>query len=214
MEKIYNISEPTVVYSPHNELYAYTAYIGKHDDIPVMLGDSAWVVTNEGVKTIRGKLVENYTISSEELCVIIRGYAPDNKSSGYETMSNLPYVNGCTSNQLIAPLRIGDPTAQLLFLPKFTQEQAHHIHSTARIVYVLKGKGKSIQGMPDKNGGNGSLVEIDLSPGKVIILDKNIPHHFETEDSELVVIPIHIFSSTPLEYNHPMFNGTFKVDNV
>ncbi len=35
--------------------------------------------------------------------------------SGYkytlETLSNLPYVNGCTSNQLIAPLRIGDPTA-------------------------------------------------------------------------------------------------------
>lgn len=210
MKKVYKTNEPIIIDSPDNELYSYKAYIGEHKEITVEKGDSAWIVSDTQVKSIRGYA----KVSSEKLCVVIRGYAGDNKSSGYETMSNLPYVNGCTSNQLIPPLRIGDPTAQLLFLPKFTQEQAHHIHSTARIVYVLKGKGKSIQGMPDKNGGKGSLVEIDLSPGKVIILDKNIPHHFETEDSELVVIPIHIFSSTPLEYNHPMFNGTFKVDNV
>ena len=210
MEKIYNVNEPIVVTSPIQELYFYTAYIGIHDDITIERGDSAWLVNKEGVRTVRGP----NTIDSTDLCVVIRGYASDSKSSGYETLSNLPYVNGCTSNQLISPLRIGDPTAQLLFLPKFTQEQAHHIHSTSRVVYVLSGKGKSIQGMPDKNGGKGSIVEIDLEPGKVIILDKNIPHHFETEDSELVVIPIHIFSSTPLEYNHPMFNGTFKVDNV
>lgn len=210
MKKVYKTNEPIIIDSPDNELYSYKAYIGEHKEITVEKGDSAWIVSDTQVKSIRGYA----KVSSEKLCVVIRGYAGDNKLSGYETMSNLPYVNGCTSNQLIPPLRIGDPTAQLLFLPKFTQEQAHHIHSTARIVYVLKGKGKSIQGMPDKNGGKGSLVEIDLSPGKVIILDKNIPHHFETEDSELVVIPIHIFSSTPLEYNHPMFNGTFKVDNV
>ena len=204
MKKIYKTDEPIIIDSPDNELYSYKAYIGEHKEITVEKGDSAWIVSDTQVKSIRGYA----KVSSEKLCVVIRGYAGDNKLSGYETLSNLPYVNGCTSNQLIAPLRIGDPTAQLLFLPKFTQEQAHHIHSTARIVYVLSGKGKSIQGMP------GNLKEYKLKPGKVIILDKNIPHHFETKNSELVVIPIHIFSSTPLEYNHPMFNGTFKVDNV
>lgn len=210
MKKIFDINKKEIVLSPINELYSYEAYIGKHKNIKISQGDSAWIVNDTEVKCIRG---EN-KVESEKLCVVIRGYAPDNKSSGYETLSNLPYVNGCTSNQLIPPLRLGDPTAQLLYLPPYTQEQAHHIHTTARIVYVLEGKGKSIQGMPGKNGTLGNIKEYDLKPGTVIILDKNIPHHFETEENNLIVIPIHIFSSTPLEYNHPMFNGTFKVDNA
>lgn len=202
MKKLYSIKKPVVVESPEDELYSYKTYIGKHNGVNVEKGDSAWIVDNSGVRTVRGPKI----INTSHMCVIIRGYVSDSKYSGYESGSNLPYVNGCTSNQLIPPTRVGDPTAQLLFLPKFTKEQAHHIHSTARIVYVLKGKGKSIQGM------KGNIKKINLKPGKILIVDKNLPHHFETKDNELTVIPIHIFSSTYLEFNHPMFNGTFAVD--
>ena len=51
----------------------------------------------------------------------------------------------------------------------------------------------------------------DLTPGTVVILDKMIPHHFSTDEEGLIVLPIHIFSSTSLENNHPMFAGTHKV---
>jgi hypothetical protein len=37
------------------------------------------------------------------------------------------------------------------------------------------------------------------------------PHHFVTEDDYLLVAPIHVYSSTALEKNHPMRNGTFEI---
>ena len=50
---------------------------------------------------------------------------------------------------------------------------------------------------------------IGSASGKVCILDKMCPHHFETDDKPLVVIPLHVWSSVgPSETNHPMFNGT------
>jgi hypothetical protein len=50
-----------------------------------------------------------------------------------------------------------------------------------------------------------------LEEGDVIILDKMEPHHFETKDSHLTVIPFHVYSSTPLEHNHAMKLGTHEV---
>jgi hypothetical protein len=40
------------------------------------------------------------------------------------------------------------------------------------------------------------------------------PHHFETENEWLTVLPLHVFSALPgnLESNHPMFNGTFMTN--
>lgn len=200
--KKYNVKKPTVIDSPIEDLYSYKVYVGKHT-IVVEQGDSAWVVTEKEVKCIRGPI----EITSDKMCVVIRGYASDNRSSGYQTVSNLPYVNGCSSNQLISPTRLGDPTAQLLYLPPHTSEQAHHIHSTARVVYVLKGKGKSIQGM------KGHTKGVKLKEGDVIVLDKMAPHHFETKGNELLVIPIHVYSSTQMEFNHPMMNGTHVIEN-
>lgn len=196
-----HISKSCIIKSPKEDLYKYKTYVGKHT-VKVKEGDSAWIVDDKEVRTVRGPV----KIKSTHMCVVIRGYSSDNRSSEFNTLSNLPYVNGCSTNQLINPTRLGDPTAQLLYLPPHTREQAHHIHSTARVVYVLKGKGKSIQGM------NGNL-KVPLNEGDVIVLDKMAPHHFETSKDELIVIPIHIFSSTTLEFNHPMFNGTFTVDN-
>jgi quercetin dioxygenase-like cupin family protein len=70
---------------------------------------------------------------------------------------------------------------------------------------VLKGHGYSIMGTSNKT------ITYELNEGDVVILDKMVPHHFETKDSSLVVLPLHVFSSTTLEYDHPMFNGTHKV---
>lgn len=201
IEKI-NSKEVKKVISKPYDLYAYEVFTGEQK-VTVATGDSAWVVTENKTEVIRGGCTID--LKSNCMCVVIRGYCPDSKSVGYESKSNLPYVNGCSSNQLISPLRVGDPTAQLLLLPPHTHEQEHHIHSTVRVVYVLSGKGKSIQGM------KGHTTEVELLQGDVLILDKMTPHHFSTEEEELIVIPIHIFSSTQLEYNHPMFNGTFKV---
>jgi hypothetical protein len=40
------------------------------------------------------------------------------------------------------------------------------------------------------------------------------PHHFETQNEPLKVLPVHIWSALPggAEYDHPMFNGTFLID--
>ena len=91
----------------------------------------------------------------------------------------------------------------MLNIPPHSAEQAHHIHSTVRVAYILSGTGRSIVGM------EGKIVTEDLYPGKVCILEKMCPHHFETDDDHLVVIPLHVWSSVgAMEVNHPMFNGT------
>lgn len=190
-----------IVESGVKDLYHYTTYIGKHK-IHLPAGDSIWLVEKGKMSVYR----KPGFYKSKKMTVVIRGYAPEERSSTFETISNLSYVNGCSSNQLINPTRVGDPTAQLLYLPKYTQEQAHHIHPTTRVVFILKGTGVSIQGM------KGHSKKVTLNKGDVIILDKMVPHHFETKDSELIVLPIHIYSSTELEFKHPMMLGTHSVE--
>lgn len=183
-------------------MYSYKTFIGKHK-IKVRKGDSVWMVNtkDDTVVTIPGPV----TVDSLNMAVVIRGY-----NSGYRVSSinaigtNLPYVNGCSTHQLIHPIRPGDPTFQHLLIPKGCSEQAHHVHSTDRVCYVFKGSGQSIQGLKGQ-------IKKDLNKGDVIVLDKMVPHHFETEKEDLIVLPLHIFSSNTLEHDHPMFNGTFKV---
>ena len=73
---------------------------------------------------------------------------------------------------------------------------------------VISGEGFSIVGMNDHS------VKQKLIPGMTIILDNMSPHHFETEGSHLLVMPVHIWSAIPAgaENNHPMFNGTFLMN--
>ncbi len=182
------------------DLYAFRVdYSGQQ--IEVEAGDSAWWINNEGVaKVARGPVA----ITSTSPVTIIRGYAPRNQSVDVHGGTNLPYINGCSSEQLVSPVRPGDPTMQLLYIPPRAREQAHHIHATPRVVQVLEGSGRSILGM-DGSGG-----QLDLRPGMLIILDRMVPHHLETGAETLLVAPIHIWSSTPMEQGHPMFYGTIK----
>lgn len=197
----HSIEKSEIIDCKDFDLYAYRVYIGKHT-VPVNNYNSYWYINNDTVVSETG----NQDINSETLCIEIFGYRPETRTSSFSRYSDLPYINGCSTKQLINANRVGDPTWQLLLIPPHTSEQKHHIHSTVRVVYVLSGRGKS------HVGASGRTTDYDLTPGMVVILDKMVPHHFSTEDEGLVVLPLHIYSSTPYEHNHPMFNGTHKTE--
>jgi mannose-6-phosphate isomerase-like protein (cupin superfamily) len=182
--------------SPVEEPYQYKV---TSSPIEIQAGDSAWYMQDDTVHVQRGpaKIDSDY-------CVVIRGYAPANRSAGLKGGTNLPYVNGTSSETLIAPQRPGDPTAQLLFMPAHTSEQQHHIHSTTRVVKILEGRCTAIIGMPAKHD------SVPLTVGDTIVLSRMTPHHFETDDSYFLCMPIHIWSSVPMESQHVMEFGTHK----
>ncbi len=73
------------------------------------------------------------------------------------------------------------------------------------MVYVLSGSGTAVSGV-------GSNIEKHkLVEGETLILHAMEPHHFETDDQDLIVVPMHIWSSTNDEFNHPMMLGTHAV---
>lgn len=187
-----------------DDLYSYKCYIGEHK-FHVEHGDSAIFMHNDNTQAIWINGLAN--VESQNFAVVIRGYQCGEKAASLDQRVNLPYVNGCATRQIFPPERIGDPTLQQLTIPPYTSEQVHHIHPTARVVYVLKGQGWSIVGQSDET------EETELKEGMVCVLDPMCPHHFRTEGEYLTVLPIHIFSSTPqgMEQNHPMFNGTREV---
>lgn len=83
-------------------MYAYTAYHGSHD-IEIERGDSAFYKEGNVAYVTRGPAV----VSSKEFAVVIRGYAPPDKSSSLKSRMILPYVNGCSTRQLFPPERPG-----------------------------------------------------------------------------------------------------------
>ncbi len=195
-----------VIEASEDDLYYYKVYVGSHT-IEVEKGDCLYYISadKEIAHLARGPV----TVTSEHVATMIRGYMPETKMSTFAANTNLPYVNGCSTKQIFPPDRIGDPTLQLLNIPPYSSEQAHHIHSTVRVAYIVSGTGRSIVGMQGEN-----IVE-DLFPGKVVILQKMCPHHFETDEQHLIVLPLHVFSSAgPVERSHPMFNGTHLTEIV
>ena len=203
MFKVINSTTPFVHESNYTDLYQYKVYGGKHT-IDTNTTSSYWYIDVDN--TVVSTSGNGGAIVSDIMCVEIYGYTPEVRTSTFVRGTDLPYINGCSTKQLIPPVRPGDPTFQMLCIPPYTSEQEHHIHATPRIVYVAKGKGVSIVGTP------GSQKEYDLNVGDIIILGKMTPHHFKTTDSELIVLPIHIFSSIALaEFDHPMYNGTHRI---
>lgn len=202
----YTENDNALVEAADNDLYYYSVFVGKHE-INVEKGDSVYFLSDDK-KTAhlkRGPV----SVQSAHIASIIRGYMPENKSCDIVTNTNLPYVNGCSTKQVFPPDRLGDPTLQLLNIPPYSAEQAHHIHSTVRVAYIMSGTGRSIVGMDQEQ-----VVE-DLFPGKTCILQKMCPHHFETDGEHLIVLPLHVFSSIGrMEQNHPMFNGTHMTDTL
>jgi uncharacterized RmlC-like cupin family protein len=205
--KYYHISNPVIHQVASDQAYYFKTFVGlSKNDIDVEFGDCIYFFSEELKKVIlkRGPC----KVRSLHCATIIRGYMPSEMSVSLEGTTVLPYVNGCSTRQLMTPARPGDPTLQFLKIPPYSKEQAHHIHSTVRVVYVLEGKGKSVVGM------EGKTVEHNLVPGTVCILDPMCPHHFETPYGQHIkVVPLHIYSSIgSVEAAHPMFHGTYMVN--
>lgn len=198
----FELGQQTIAHSRDGDLYTYTTYIGQHT-VTVEKGDCVYTYDRNGYAHVQPGPTK---LASTIIATVIRGYAPPPRSILVGNSTYLPYVNGCSTRQIMPPERIGDPTLQLLRLPPYASEQAHHIHSTARIIHVLEGRGRCVVGM-DKLQNKHELV-----PGMSLILHPMSPHHFESDDAPLLVMPLHIYSSPPsgIEYNHPMFNGTHK----
>ncbi len=202
MFKIISTKNTEVTGSTLADLYQYKVFTGKNK-VYLDPKSSYWYVEGNSVVSKTG---DKSTLDSTTMCVEIHGYTPETRTSTFSKGTDLPYINGCSAKQLIPPVRPGDPTFQMLYIPANTSEQAHHIHATARVVYVASGKGKSIVGTANKS------TTYNLNQGDVIILPKMVPHHFKTENTDLLVLPVHIFSSIASEeFNHPMFNGTHRV---
>ncbi len=190
-----------IIEAQSGDLYYFKTFIGKNS-ITIENGDSIFYLSED--ETTAHIKSGSSCVTSHHIATLIRGYMPEDKSSTITKKTSLPYVNGCSTKQVFPPERLGDPTLQLLDIPPYTSEQAHHIHSTARVVYVLSGTGRCVVGM-----GRNCVTE-KLSHGKSIILQKMCPHHFETDDEHLIVLPFHVFSSVGMiENNHPMYNGTY-----
>jgi hypothetical protein len=187
------------------DLYYYESFSGDCD-ITVANGDSVITLSPSG-DTAMWIAGTGHAVRCSKFAVLLRGYSVGEKTCSLKQRTNLPYVNGCSTRQLFPPERVGDPTLQQLTIPPYTSEQAHHIHSTVRVVYVASGSGYSIVGQSD------SVTETKLIPGMLCVLDPMSPHHFRTENDWLTVLPVHVFSSVgAIENNHPMFNGTYKID--
>jgi len=203
----YSPGDQGVYESKEGELYYYQSYIGEHT-VEVQRGDSAWLISDD--KTTVSSFKGPRTVTSKHVVTILRGYMSPEKHIKLDANTNLPYVNGCSTRQIIHAERIGDPTYQLLQIPGGSHEQAHHIHSTTRVVYVLSGYGWSHVGM------EGNLEKTRLEPGMVGIFDPMTPHHFETDSDAkepLIVLPLHVCSANgAVEFNHPMFYGSYLMN--
>jgi mannose-6-phosphate isomerase-like protein (cupin superfamily) len=193
----------TVIDARPTNLYHYRAFVGPHE-LVIEPGDCAYLLGDDARSAIlrRGP----GRVASRHLATVIRGYMPEDKTTTFHQDTTLPYVNGCSTKQLFAPERPGDPTLQLLYMPPHTTEQVHHVHSTARVVYVVSGRGTSVVGIGDHT------VTHELSPGTVCVLEPMCPHHFETGVEPLLCMPLHIFSTAGRgELDHPMLHGTHPI---
>ena len=199
----YEPGAKAVYESKPDNLYSYKVYVGSHV-IVVEKGESACALNDsDDENTAVWISTPGEEIRTDKIAIVIQGYTPPNRMAMLPERAYLPYVNGCSTAQIFPPLRAGDPTLQWLDIPPYSAEQAHHIHSTVRVVYIVSGKGRSIVGME-----HGEVIE-ELKAGMVLVLEPMCPHHFDTPQGEhLICVPFHVFSSTPAEFGHPMFLGT------
>jgi len=186
--------------SSPQDAYTFEVFAGPHR-VDLAQGDCLfWLSTDRRIAHLtRGP----QTVETAYFATLVRGFSPNTKTHELSETTVLPYINGCSTKQIFAPDRAGDPTWQLLSMPAHTTEQQHHIHSTARCVYILSGSGKCLLGMKKP-------TTLLLKSGGICVFDPMTPHHFETQSEKLVVLPVHVWSSSQDEHNHPMYNGTFR----
>lgn len=128
-----------------------------------------------------------------------------------EPKGRLRYIDRCSDTLLIAPPRLGDPCLNLLHFPPGIHQTAH-THPSVRCGAIASGAGYCIDG--DNN-------RLDLLPGMMWIIPKDVVHSFHTADSgdNLNVIAYHPDTDWgPEDETHPMLNRTWvdgtKIDNT
>ena len=84
--------------APQSHLYFFKSYIGAHT-ITVELGDCVFWLSEDQVtaRLERGPTV----VESVHIASVIRGYMPENRSATIVNRTVLPYVNGCSTSQVI-----------------------------------------------------------------------------------------------------------------
>jgi quercetin dioxygenase-like cupin family protein len=118
-----------------------------------------------------------------------------------EPRGRLAYIDGCSDTVLVAPVVLGAPCLNFLYVPPRTT-QSHHHHLSHRIGVVLSGSGYCV--LPDDS-------TVALSPGVVFVLPAGVVHAFHTRDDELRIIAWHPDSDTgPTDGDHPMLNRTLR----
>ena len=115
-----------------------------------------------------------------------------------EERGRLGYIDGCSSTVLIAPLRVGDPTMNLLYVPPGTDQTAHtHPSLRAGLVYSGNGVCRVAEG------------DFPLEPGVAFCIPANKLHSFHAPDDSLRLVVFHPDSDTgPTDEEHPMMNRT------
>lgn len=117
-----------------------------------------------------------------------------------EQRGRLVYIDGCSDTVLCSPARLGDPVLNHLHFPAGT-EQSVHIHPSARLGVVVRGRGVAF----------GPSWEEALEPGTAFLLVEHERHAFRTfADSSMDVVAFHPDSDWgPTDAAHPMLNRTY-----
>jgi len=120
-----------------------------------------------------------------------------------ENEGRLRYIDGCSDSLLIAPVVLGAPCLNLLFLPPGTC-QTEHTHPSVRFGMIVSGWGTC------KTPGQ----DYSLAPGMSFYIPENQRHSFHTDDESLRVIAWHPDSDFgPTDDHHPMINRTM-IDGI
>jgi mannose-6-phosphate isomerase-like protein (cupin superfamily) len=116
-----------------------------------------------------------------------------------ENTGRLKYINGCSDTVLLAPILLGDPCFNYLYIPANVNQTAH-THPSVRVGYVLEGMGYCLY----DNG------KFDLIAGTIFMLKANEKHSFHTELGYLKIVVFHPDSDFgPAHETHPMINKTY-----
>lgn len=121
-----------------------------------------------------------------------------------EERGRLTYIDGCTDTLLVYPPRMGDPSLNILYFPRFT-DQSMHLHPSIRLGAVVKGHGSAI--LLDE--GN-EEIGIPLEKGMMFCLNENEKHRFKTAEHPMIIVAFHPDGDWgPTDHNHSMLNRTY-----